>query len=110
MTTVDALSDLSTLTFIPKASLDKLMNQIPYIICQSLLESKLNNDNHVIANLGFGQLELVYTDDELLYKFIPNKKTETMFINTLISGESPLETKIEDGVRHRIMNVYKELL
>lgn len=110
MINIDGLSDLSSLTLIPKASIEKLAAQLPYIICQGLLESKIKNDPYVSVDIGFGQINLTYNNNELLYKFIPNVKAENMFVDTLVNDKSPLETQIEEGVRHRIMNVYKELL
>ena len=105
----DLIEDLKTLTTIPRSALEQLSEKAEYIICHSLFESKLNNENFTEIDLGIGYLNILNEGDCIRYKFIPSSKLEKKIIATTNSDASPLTTEVESALRNKVMDVYKSL-
>ena len=107
---VNIIKDISTLTTIPYATLTKLSDVLELCICHAVEESILKNGEVTSINVGIGTLNIKATEDEIKYKFIPSTKFEEHVKQTVITKESPLVTKVEERLKDKVMNVYKELL
>ena len=107
---VNILKDISTLTTIPYATLTKLSDVLELCICHAVEESILKNGEVTSINVGIGTLNIKATEEEIKYKFIPSSKFEEHVKQTVITKESPLVAKVEERLKDKVMNVYKELL
>lgn len=107
---VNITEDISKLTTIPDATLTKLFNIETYCIGHAVQETKLLEGELTSINIGIGTLHIKHSGDEIKYKFIPSTKLENAITETVKTGKSPLVLKVEDALRDRIMNVYKDLL
>ena len=104
------VEDLSTLTTISQTTLNKLVKQTDYIICDGVHESILKNENITTVDIGIGTLLIKVGEEEIKYKFIPSNTLENTLIWTIDNHESPLVSKIESTLKDRVFNVYKELI
>ena len=107
---VNIIKDISTLTTIPYATLTKLIDVLELCICHAVEESILKNGEVTSINVGIGTLNIKATEDEIKYKFIPSTKFEESVKQTALTRESPLINKVEEKLKDKVMNVYKELL
>ena len=102
--------DLALLTTIPKKNFDSIFDYETYIICHNMSE-QLNDKNKICTiDIGIGTLYIKPSKDEIKYKFVPNQKLDTYVKNTLLTGESALTVTVEEAVKNRILNTYKDLL
>ena len=102
--------DISTLTTIPIWQLEKLIQLAKKDICQCLVETLQDGQTVFKIDLGIGELVLGRTEDTLSYKFIPDKQLESMLLDTLDKGTSPLQGDLEVSNNLRMLRIYKELL
>lgn len=107
---VDILSDLSTLTTLPRTTLDSLIEKECSCICHAVLESELSSEKITEVNIGIGKLQLSHFEDQLEYRFQPSKWFEKRLIETINNKKSPLAMDIEKALGDKLANVYKELL
>lgn len=104
------IEDLSTITTIPVASLQKLANKASFCICNCVEETSLKNKSLTEINIGIGTLIINVVDNNIQYKFVPNKKFEDSIRTTLIDKKNPLVEKAEDALVKKILQVYKNIL
>lgn len=104
------IDDLVTLTNISKQVLDKLSLLSVSCICDSLEDDILNGNDVLEIDIGLGVLKIKHTDNEIRYKFVPSAKLEEAMSQTIIYDKNPLSITVEDSLKKRIVNVYKELL
>lgn len=107
---VNILKDISTVTTIPYATLIKLSDVSELCICHAIEESLLKGGEFTSIFVGIGTLNIKATDEEIKYKFIPSAKFEESVKQTVLTRESPLINKVEEKLKDKVMNVYKELL
>lgn len=107
---VNILKDISTVTTIPHATLTKLSDVSELCICHAIEESLLKGGEVTSIFVGIGTLNIKATDGEIKYKFIPSTKFEESVKQTVLTRESPLINKVEEKLKDKVMNVYKELL
>lgn len=105
----NGIRDLSTITTIPYNTLQKLSNELSWIICDSVEESCMNKQEYASIDIGIGQLDIAVIDDSIQYRFIPSQKLEQSVIDTVEEKKNPLVSNIEETVVKRIMNAYKDL-
>ncbi len=105
----DLLDDVSTLTTVQKASLDRLSDQSIKCICHDVQEALLANINEICIDIGLGNLFLFILKDEIKYRFEPSYKLENSLIETLLNKKSPVIDDIEKSLINKINVVYKEL-
>jgi len=103
------ISDISTLTTIPKIQLKAIFDKIPLIISHEVLESIDAKESTCVIDVDFGKLYVRVTESEILYKFVPSLKLEKMVKNTVTNKNSGLTVEVEDTLRDRILTVYKDL-
>jgi hypothetical protein len=104
------IKELETITTIPEASLNKLIERSIYCICEDIEESKLQDDKISEIDIGIGTLTVLKTEDTLKYKFTPSAKLNDAVIATIVDGKNPLIKASETSLVNRITNVYKDLL
>ena len=104
------IDNLNKLTFIKNSILHKLVNISENCICDYVLECMLDDETVTPIDIGIGTLYVNISNNELQYKFIPNKKLEKKLIRTVNNQESPLIESIESNLNDKIVNTYKELL
>lgn len=107
---INVIQDISTLTTIPKATLNKLTDLLEASVCHAVQESCCEDEEITSINLGYGVLHIKHSKNELKYKFIPSNKFEKAIVETVKTKQSPLVAKVEETLTARVMNVYKELL
>lgn len=106
----DLIDNLGSLTLIKSSILNKQVEISENCICDYILEAIENDEDIISIDIGIGMLSINISDDEISYKFIPNKKLEKKILKTIETEESPLITQIEKKLNQRILNTYKELL
>lgn len=106
----DLIDNLGSLTLIKSSILNKQVEISENCICDYILEAIENDEDIVSIDIGIGMLSINISDDEISYKFIPNRKLEKKILKTIETEESPLITQIEKKLNQRILNTYKELL
>lgn len=110
MKRLDALDDLSTLTTIPYINLQKLFYRLNTIIAYEVQETAKNKEQVVSIDIGIGTLNILITEDAVSYKFIPSPSLEQNIVDGINSSDIVLVRDVEDLLRNRIMNTYKDLL
>lgn len=101
--------NLSKLTTIPKASLDKLDEKRCFVICDELDTAIKNCESIVSVDIGIGRLIINITDSNIVYKFIPNALLEKSLKDVVLDGVNPLTGQLEKTIASRIINTYKDL-
>lgn len=103
-------NELSILTQVPVNILDKLSNTSKKCILHNIHQCCLEGNDCLEVDIVYGKI-LFYIDDEnIVYRFIPSKDFEKSIINTIESQEDPLILDIEQSLKKKILNVYKELI
>ena len=69
------INDISILTTIPATTLNKLIDKTHYLICNDLIESINKKEDLVEIDVGIGTLQLKLIDNDVKYRFIPNRKS-----------------------------------
>lgn len=105
----DLLKDISAITTIPQFSLQNLSNLMKDIIAYDVQESLLEKENICEIDLGIGMLNILITEDEIKYKFIPSKSLSDSVIYGVEHKDTPLIIKAEKSLNKKIMNTYKDL-
>jgi hypothetical protein len=103
------LEDISALTTIPLASLEKIFNKGIMTICDDVEDTLNHKENECEVDIGIGKMRIQINEENIKYKFIPSGKLEKQVLQTVQEGKNPLETQLEAELSKRIMNVYKEL-
>lgn len=106
---INLTTDLATLTSIPKASLDKLVEKSHWCICHSVEEGILNNNNIIEMNIGIGVLYIKLEENDVRYKFIPSPSLEECVRDTVVNRTNPLINITEKALVTRIVNTYKDI-
>lgn len=104
------IDDLSTLTTIQKASLDRLSDLSSKIIAHNLFEDLSNRETTSETNISIGSLLIKVEDNEIMYKFVPGSKFENLIRNTVINNKSPLTDDVEKSIFEKIEKAYKDLM
>ena len=102
--------NLESLTQIKSPVISKLIRISESCICDYILQAIENDEDIISVYIGLGTLEINISEDEIYYKFTPNKKFEKKILKTLETEESPLVQEIEAKLNKKILDTYKELL
>lgn len=105
----DTIKDLSTTTTIPYFTLRKLADRFSAVISYNVGESQLSGDDVCELDIGIGTLLISLNSDEIKYKFIPSKKLSESVIDAVQNNNFELVTDMEDSLRKKVMNTYKDL-
>ena len=104
------IDDLASLMSMPVITLKRIFNNFMCCICHCALEQFLKKNNKSIIDIGIGNLNILITEDEIQYKFIPSSKFESMLVDTIKSKQSPLVDRAEEILTSKVNMTYKELL
>lgn len=104
------VDDLAVLTTIPAGSINKLVEKAALCICNDLEESLLNNEDLTSIDMGLGTLQIMFSNNELKFRFIPNRKLEAAARDTVLNKKNPLVDKVEQTLAQRITNAYKNFI
>ena len=107
---IEVTEDLSTLTTIPKNTLQKLNQKVEWIICNSIYEDILKNEKLTKIDLGIGLLLIENQEEEIKYKFIPSQRLEQSIREVYIDKKNPLQLELEKTLANRIINTYKDFI
>lgn len=107
---LNLIEDLSKLSNIPQSILRKLVDASRWCICDNLIESKEKNKDLSEIDIGIGKLNILVSEDQVEYQFVPSRALEKNIKQTVIKGKNPLEIAVENSLNTRIKNTYKELL
>lgn len=101
--------DLSQLTTIPVLQFQHIFDTVPALICHHVQEDiELQNSISEI-DLEIGTLYIKSDEEQIKYKFVPSSKFDDAVKQTVKTGESPLVVKVENILKDRICNTYKDL-
>lgn len=103
--TVNIISDLSTLAKVPHKILDDIIKKEELCIGSALYEAKLGQEPAVVLNIGLGTLSIELATGQC--KFIPSKDFKATIKKCLIDGVDPLQVALEDAIREKLLNIYK---
>ena len=106
----NVLQDISQITTIPLASLNRLSEKIGWCICNCVEESRLKGQDTTEVTFGFGALVISVENNEINYKFVPSKKFEKGLVETIVNKKNPLTVKLEDTFVNRIIKTYKDMM
>lgn len=104
------VTDIAALTTIPAGSLNRLVEKAALCICNDLEEELLKDNNLVSVDIGIGNLQILVDDNDLKFRFIPNKKFEAAVRATAVDKKNPLIEKTEVTLARRITEVYKNFI
>lgn len=107
----NTIKDLSDITSIPYTLLCKLVNNLEDIICHDVKESLQESGTNSITevNIGIGKLFIYITEEEVTYRFIPSFSFENKLVNMINNNEDPMITELEESLKEKIVNRYKDL-
>lgn len=105
----NVVEDISNITTIPIASLNRLNDKISSCICNNVEEAMLEGKTVCENFVGFGLLVVSVENDSIQYKFIPTKKLEKALVDTVVNKKNPLTVKLEETFVNRITKTYKDM-
>jgi len=107
----DINEDISTLTTIPKKTLDKLNVKVLYSICQTIQEDLADGKEY--SEFNFYDLFTIYIkfDDEkqIKYRIVPTPTLEKNVNDTLKNKLNLLENTLNVSLAERFNDIYKNL-
>lgn len=107
---IDVVKDLSQLTNIDNSILQELIRLAILDIGHTTLETFIEHNNQLEADLGIGILYIKYNQEGVKYKFIPSDKLETTINEALSNKVSPLVKLSDRTLKSRLEETYKYLI
>lgn len=106
----DLIKDLAKLTTIQEFNLGKLLNITNKCISHAIVESIRDEEDICKIDIGIGTLLVNINSEELQFKFIPSSQLQSTILKAIDSNESELVIEVEDLLKEKIMNTYKNLV
>ena len=106
----DIIDNISTLTSINRKALDKLSNVTIYCINDAVEESRIQGEDITKVDIGIGQLWIKLEGDQVKFRFIPSAKLEESIVDTIVHKSNILEIVIENSLKDKVTNTYKDLI
>lgn len=106
----DIIKDVAKLTTIPEFNLSKLSNICVKCISHCIVESIKKNENICTIYIGIGTLLINISSTDLQFKFIPSSQLQSSILRSMSDSESDLVIEVEDLLKDKIINTYKNLL
>lgn len=100
---------LSILTTIPEKSLSKLTEKSYYVVSDIILEDIMNDKDVSEIDIGIGTIIIQHSGDSIKYKFIPSKNLDITVKSTIINKKNTLEYILEQTLKDKVTNTYKDL-
>lgn len=106
----DVVQNLSTLTTISKDTLNQLIDKSMMCMFDAILESCMSNKEATELDIGIGILTILYSNNEIRYKFRPSAKFEEGVIRTIVRHDNTLDKTVDKELKERLVHTYKDLL
>lgn len=106
----DLISDISAISTVPYATMNRLCDKGNECICHNVLESMGKGESSTEITSPIGTIRIIVEEEELHYRFSPSKKLEELLIKSITEGKDPLIADIETSLVSRILNTYKDLI
>lgn len=100
---------LSILTTIPEKSLSKLTEKSYYVVSDIILEDIMNDKDVSEIDIGIGTIVIQHSGDSIKYKFIPSRNLDITVKSTVINKKNTLEYILEQTLKDKVTNTYKDL-
>lgn len=104
-TTVNVVSDLCTYAKLPHKILDDIVKKLNLCIGSALYESKMSQNSAVVLNIGVGTLSIELATGQC--KFMPSRDLKSIIKKCMDSGIDPLQIELEEAIREKLLNIYK---
>ena len=104
------IDDISTLTTIPKTTIENLMDVEAVAISHCVYESLCNELCETDVDIGIGILHISYVGDEIKLKLDPSPKFTNLLVLCSMKDTDPLTLKIDTSLRAKIDRIYKDLM
>ena len=112
------MNDLSTLSGLSHRQLNLLLKLCNSIISYTIVEGVKNKNqtiqfvyeknNTIPIDIGFGTLNIKYSDNKILYKFIPSEDLENLIIESY-NGKNELMNRVGKHTTYLLEQACKEL-
>lgn len=108
---MNILPDVSVVSTVPKTHIDKLMEDMMYVMADKVYKECMDGEiNHRIElSFDIGCVTIDVSKVGIKYKFVPSRTLKD-FMEKAVKGENPLAARAEDVIQDKIMRVYKELI
>lgn len=104
------IENLTKLTNVSEKTLLKFIPLSECVIGHAVHESMCLNKDVTIIDIGIGNIHIRVAHDEVRYKFVPSKDLSDMLEKTVVTGISPLVSKLSEDIQEKINRSYRELL
>lgn len=105
---INLTEDLSELTTIQLASLNRLIKQSMWIICDAVENAVQNKEDTIDIDIGLGLIKIKFDNEEVKYRFVPKPTLEEGVSKAIVEEQNPLQLALEQSLADKITNVYKE--
>lgn len=105
----DIVTDICTMSRIPKATINKLVDMASSIISNDVLESVNSANQYTDFDIGVGKLIIFADDSKVEYRFIPSKDLERKIISCIKDNKNVLIDELEESLVEKLLATYKEL-
>lgn len=109
MSKISIIEDISNITTIPVADLNKVARKGELCICHRVSEGVAAGESVTNIDVFFGNLLIKVTEEGVRYKFIPSKEFDRAVKNVVDKGEDPLISQLESAVVTTMLKAYKDL-
>lgn len=103
-------TDLSRLSNIDEAAIDRILELCTAIIGNATYEALLENDEFSEIDLGFGTLIIKTESADVKVKFIPSITLSNELKEINRGGEPSLKLKLEKSVVAKLIDNYKQIV
>lgn len=104
------IDQLNAITSIPIASIEKIIDREIAIIADSVYKAHKNKEKTVLIDVGIGKLNILISNDELKFKFIPSNALKHSIMDSINLGISPITDRLEIRLKEKFDVLYKDLL
>lgn len=106
----NALTGVSTLTSVNEKTLNKLVDVLIYCITDAVSDSVIENEKLTVVDIGIGQIKVLQDEDKVKFAFVPCAKLRESIIKSIFNRENVLEEVVENTLKNKLINTYKELV
>lgn len=103
-------TDLSKLSNIDEATIDRILELCTAIVGNATYEALLQNDEITEIDLGFGTLIIKAESADVKMKFIPSDALSNELKEINQGGEPSLKLKLEKSVVAKLIDNYKQIV
>ena len=104
------VDDVSVLTNIPEAILEKLVRAEGMSIGHAVYEAQINKKSICEIDIGIGTLFINIEPDALRYRFVPSAAVEKAVRDAALGKSSPLKKELDNNLSEKLKNSYRDLL